>query len=276
MGIDLFVVVNAACKDADIARMRPRLSLRFTVDVLDDRALLALQGPKAEAVLARWTRRGGDAVYGCGDSDLERVAVWASRSGYTGEDGYEISVPAAHAERWRAPCWRMKRLRPSVWVRATACGLRRVCAFMGRTWMQAPPCRGRVDWAIQKVRRAGGARAGGFPGADVILAEIGRRAARNASGSARGARADARRRRTFCDAEGGDADRDVTSGGFGPTWQARLPWAMCQRSARSRHAVYGDVRGKRLPVAVAKLPFVRRKLQTITTGERPHEIYRRT
>lgn len=259
-GDDLFVVVNAACKDADIARMTAALEPEVTVTPLTDRALIALQGPGAEGAIAAMDGRAGDMAFmDVRDLDLDGVPVWASRSGYTGEDGFEISVPQGQAETLT------RALLAQDGVAAIGLGARDslrleagLCLYGHDIDTATTPTEGALTWAIQKVRRAEGERAGGFPGAPIVLDQMAGGADRKRVGLLPEGRAPMREGVEIFDAaEGGAPVGQVTSGGFGPT--VGTPVAMgyvTTGHAAIGTSLWGEVRGKRLPLTVAKLPFV--------------------
>jgi aminomethyltransferase len=258
-GDHLFVVINAACKDADIALMRAGLPEGITLEVIEDRALLALQGPLAEDALAilnpavRAMR-----FMDVADVELAGALCWVSRSGYTGEDGYEISVPVAAAEELA------RALLADARVEAIGLGARDslrleagLCLYGHDIDTGVSPIEAGLGWAIQKVRRNGGARAGGFPGAARILSELDGTAARARVGLLPEGRAPMREGvDLFASSEGGTPIGRVTSGGFGPTVGAPVAMGLIARDhAAVGTQLYGDVRGKRLPVTVVALPF---------------------
>jgi aminomethyltransferase len=259
-GADLFVVVNAACKTADIARMRTALAPEIQVTKLGDRALIALQGPKAGAVIAGLDPRAdGMAFMDVADLRLEGINVWASRSGYTGEDGFEISVAADEADALT------RTLLDHPEVEAIGLGARDslrleagLCLYGHDIDAATNPVEAALTWAIQKVRRSGGARAGGFPGADAVLDAFAQGAPRKRVGLQPEGRAPMREGVEIFDAENsGSRVGVVTSGGFGPT--AGGPVAMgyvAEEHAAVGTPLWGEVRGKRMPLSVAKLPFV--------------------
>ena len=259
-GDDLFVVVNAACKDADIARMRDGLPEEISVTPLEDRALLALQGPAAEAVLAALDPTAAEMRFmDVRDLTLDGIAVWASRSGYTGEDGYEISVAAGDAEALA------RRLLAHEAVMPIGLGARDslrleagLCLYGNDIDAGTDPVEAGLTWAIQKVRREGGDRAGGFPGADAVLLTLQDGAARKRVGLRPEGRAPMRDGvALYADETATIPIGTVTSGGFGPTVGG--PVAMGYVTADHAHEgaqIWGELRGKRQPVTVAKLPFV--------------------
>ncbi|MDA0652707.1 glycine cleavage system aminomethyltransferase GcvT [Yoonia sp.] len=258
-GDHLFVVINAACKDADIALMRAGLPDDVTLEVIEDRALLALQGPLAEDVLATLTPAARAMRFmDVADLELAGVTCWVSRSGYTGEDGYEISIPA-HADEYLA-----RALLADPRVEPIGLGARDLlrleaglCLYGHDIDAQTSPIEAGLGWAIQKVRRPGGARAGGFPGAARILSELNTTAPRARVGLLPEGRAPMRGGvELFTTAQGGTPIGKVTSGGFGPSVVAPVAMGLIARDhAAAGTPLYGEVRGKRLPVTVVTLPF---------------------
>lgn len=259
-GNDLFVVVNAACKDADVARMRAALEPDVQVKVLSDRALIALQGPKAAAVMSGMDAKAdGMAFMDVSDLSLDGIEVWASRSGYTGEDGYEVSVPATHVETLT------RKILAQEAVEAIGLGARNslrleagLCLYGNDIDAETTPVEGALNWAIQKVRRTEGEREGGFPGADVVLAMLQEGAPRKRVGLLPEGRAPMREGVAIFDAaEGGVQVGSVTSGSFGPTVEGPVAMGYVTSDlAKPGTSLWGEVRGKRMALAVAKLPFV--------------------
>lgn len=258
-GDHVFVVVNAACKAADIAHMKSELGPDLTVTEITDRALIAVQGPAAEVALSSIDARAAEMRFmDVATLDLNGVEAWVSRSGYTGEDGYEISVPNAAAEGVA------RALLDHPDVEAIGLGARDslrleagLCLYGHDIDAATTPAEAALPWAIQKVRRTGGARAGGFPGAAVILGQLDSDAARKRVGLLPEGRAPMREGvELFATSEATAPIGQITSGGFGPTVGG--PVAMGYVTAE--HAtigatVYGELRGKRQPLTVAKLPF---------------------
>jgi aminomethyltransferase len=259
-GDHLFVVVNAACKEADVARMRAAMEPGVTVKLLENRALLALQGPKAEAVLAEHHPMVADMAFmDVATVPLAGAECWVSRSGYTGEDGYEISVPVAAATDLA------KALLAHEDVEAIGLGARDslrleagLCLYGHDIDAQTSPVEGALTWAIQKVRRTGGDREGGFPGAEPILGEMTKGSGRKRVGLQPEGRAPMREGTAIYASETDDTPvGTVTSGGFGPSTGTPVAMGYVPSDhATPGTALFGDVRGKRLPVTVAKLPFV--------------------
>ena len=259
-GNDLFVVVNAACKDADIARMKAALEPEILVTAITDRALIAVQGPGAEAAIAGMDAAASAMTFmDVRDLSLGGIDVWASRSGYTGEDGYEISVPNDQAVALT------KALLAIDGVEAIGLGARDslrleagLCLYGHDIDVGTNPVEGALIWAIQKVRRAGGDRAGGFPGAEAILAALENGVTRKRVGLLPEGRAPMREGVEIFDAaEGGQMIGIVTSGGFGPTMGGPVAMGYVGiEHTKLGTALWGEVRGKRMPLTVAKLPFV--------------------
>lgn len=259
-GDDLFVVVNAACKDADIARMKAALEPEITVTPITDRALVAVQGPAAGAAVASLDATAdGMRFMDFGTLTLDGVEVWASRSGYTGEDGFEISVPEAHAEAL------VRRLLEIEGVEPIGLGARDslrleagLCLYGNDIDAGTNPVEASLTWAIQKARRAGGERAGGYPGADVIQTAFDDGGGRKRVGLAPEGRAPMRDGTPLFDAAtGGTQVGEVTSGSFGPTVGGPVAMGyVSEAQAGIDTMLWGEVRSKRLPVTVAKLPFV--------------------
>jgi aminomethyltransferase len=251
----LFLVVNAACKDADFAEIAARLP-DLRLERLEDRALIALQGPAAAAVLARrWpmlgrvpfmSLSGGDAL---GEDD-DRFLV--SRSGYTGEDGFEISLPAADAERFA------RELLAEAEVKPVGLGARDslrleagLCLYGHDIDQTTSPVEAGLVWSIPKRRRA----EGGFPGADRVLSEIAQGPSRRRIGLRLEGKAPAREGAEILDSEGRILGR-VTSGGFGPNVGAPIAMGYVAGAKPAPGASFDlAVRGKKLAARVAEMPF---------------------
>ncbi|MFP5425655.1 MAG: glycine cleavage system aminomethyltransferase GcvT [Gammaproteobacteria bacterium] len=256
---ELFLVVNAACKEQDLAHLQQHLGNRCDVQPLfEERALLALQGPAAVTVLARLAPE----VAGMTFMQFRPITLlgqdcYVSRSGYTGEDGYEISVPAAAAEALA------RRLLAEPEVQAIGLGARDslrleagLCLYGHDMNSATTPIEASLLWAISKVRRADGARAGGFPGAAAIFAQQQQGVARKRVGLLPQERTPVREGAEIVD-EAGKIVGAVCSGGFGPTLGAPLAMGYVD----SEHAaldtsLYALVRGKRVALKVSKMPFV--------------------
>ena len=258
-GDHLFVIVNAGCKDADLAHLQKHIGDRCEIKMLD-RALVALQGPRAEAALSElWPGLAQMKFMDVRDVSLHDVACLVSRSGYSGEDGFEISIPADKAETV------VKWLLDHPDVQPIGLGARDslrleagLCLYGNDIDTTTSPVEAGLEWAIQKVRRNGGARAGGFPGAARILAELDHGAPRRRVGLKPEGKAPVRgHAKLYADAEGKTEIGEVTSGGFGPS--ADGPVAMGyvpSTNASPGTQIFAEVRGKFLPLNVTALPFV--------------------
>ena len=259
-GDDLFVVVNAACKGADIARMKAALEPDVTVTPIIDRALIALQGPTAAAAVASLDPAAADMRFmDFGTLNLDGIEVWASRSGYTGEDGFEISVADADAEKLARRLLALDGVEPiGLGARDSLRLEAGLCLYGNDIDAQTSPVEASLNWAIQKVRRADGERAGGYPGGDAVQKAFEDGVARKRVGLAPEGRAPMREGTQLYDAEtGGRLVGSVTSGSFGPTVGGPVAMGYVgSEYASVDTALWGEVRGKRLPVRVAKLPFV--------------------
>jgi len=173
-GDDLFVVVNGACKAGDIVHMQQRIGARCQVIPLPDRGLLALQGPKAVDALQRLLPGVEKLVFMTGAGfQWQGADLFVTRSGYTGEDGFEISVPAAQAEALARVLLAQPEVKPIGLGARNSLRLEAgLCLYGNDIDTTTTPVEAALTWAIQKVRRSGGARAGGFPGAQKVLAQL--------------------------------------------------------------------------------------------------------
>lgn len=258
-GNHVFVVVNAACKTADIARMKAALEPELTVTEITDRALLALQGPAAEGVLAAMDPKAAEMSFmDVATLHLKGVEAWVSRSGYTGEDGYEISVPAKDAEALA------KALLAHPDVEPIGLGARDslrleggLCLYGHDIDATTTPVEGALMWAVQKVRRAGGERAGGFPGADAITDQLTKGATRKRVGLLPDGRAPMREGvELFASEDATNPIGTITSGGFGPTVGGPVAMGyVTAEHAKIDSTVFGELRGKRQALKVVKMPF---------------------
>lgn len=256
-GEDLLVVVNAACKEADIARMRGLPDVDVTVE---DRALLALQGPLAGVVLARLDARVAASRF----MDLMPVELagakgWASRSGYTGEDGFEISVPADQADAVARALIDMPEVAPiGLGARDSLRLEAGLCLYGHDIDATTSPAMAGLGWAIQKVRRIGGVREGTTNGMPRVLQELSNGAEMHRVGLRPDGRAPMREGVALYETEAAaDPIGRVTSGGFGPSVGAPVAMGYVPAPlARKGTLLWGEVRGKRLAVKVSDLPFV--------------------
>lgn len=254
VGDYLFLVVNAGCKDADIAHLRAELPAGIGVEVLDNRSLIALQGPAAAAVLARYAP-GADSMPFMSalpfEIDGSRLAV--TRSGYTGEDGYEISIPSADAVRIT------ELLLTDIDVELAGLGARDslrleagLCLYGHDIDQTTTPVEAGLTWSIGKRRRT----EGGFPGADIIQRQIADGAARKRVGILPDGKAPAREGTEITDADG-VVIGVVTSGGFGPSAGGPVAMGYVESSSAAKETLVNlVVRGKPRPGRVAAMPFV--------------------
>ncbi|TMK49186.1 MAG: glycine cleavage system aminomethyltransferase GcvT [Alphaproteobacteria bacterium] len=259
-GDHLFLVVNAACKAEDEAHLREHLSDVCIIDPLPDRALIAMQGPRAQSALAKLCADAPAMRFmDSGPHEVDGLDCFVSRSGYTGEDGFEISVPADGAERL------VKKLLENDDVRLIGLGARDslrweagLCLSGHDIATTTTPVEGALEWSIQKGRRHSGARAGGFIGADKILAQLDKGAPRRRVGLKAEGRAPVREGAAlFADSASVEPVGSVTSGGFGPSLNAPVAMGYLPASlAAPGTQVFAEVRGQRLPLKVAATPFV--------------------
>ena len=260
-GDHLFLVVNAACKDADEAHLRAHLSGACEIERLDGRALLALQGPEAGAVLAAMAPESADMRFmDVRDLTLAGAACIVSRSGYTGEDGFEISVPDDAAVALARALLAHEAVEPiGLGARDSLRLEAGLCLYGSDLDPTTSPVEASLVWAMQKARRAGGARAGGFPGAERILDELAHGAGRRRVGLRPEGRAPVRGGAPLFAAET-DADPVgiVTSGAYGPSLAAPMAMGYVPGDlAATGTRLFAEVRGKKLPVRVATMPFVK-------------------
>jgi aminomethyltransferase len=260
LGEVFLVVANAACKDADESYLRQTLSPTCTIERLDDRALLALQGPAAEAALVRLAPDARSMRFmDVRAMEVMNVACTVSRSGYTGEDGFEINLPASHAETVA------RALLASGDVAMIGLGARDslrleagLCLYGSDLDATTTPVEAGLEWSIQKVRRAGGSRAGNFPGAERILHQLANGAPRRRVGLRPEGRAPIRHgAQLFADRGAADAIGVVTSGGFGPTVNAPIAMGyVTPLGMLGGGTIYADLRGTRVPLRLSELPFI--------------------
>lgn len=256
---ELFLVVNAACKDQDLAHLRAHIGDQCSIEPLfEARALLALQGPAAVTVLARLAPEVAKMTF----MQFQRVTLlgvecFVSRSGYTGEDGFEISVPAAESEKLA------RALLAEPEVAAIGLGARDslrleagLCLYGHDMDTQTTPVEASLLWAISKVRRADGARAGGFPGADTVFAQQRNGVSRKRVGLLPQERTPVREGAEIVN-EAGEIIGTVCSGGFGPTLGGPLAMGYLDSAYVALDTpVWAIVRGKKVPLLVSKMPFV--------------------
>jgi aminomethyltransferase len=253
----LFLVVNAGCKVADIAHLKATIANRCAIEPMPDHALLALQGPAAAAVVARLAPTLARLTFMTGAAaTIAGIDCFATRSGYTGEDGFEISVAAGDAEALARALFAEPEVKPAgLGARDTLRLEAGLCLHGHDIDTTTTPVEAALTWAIQKVRRPGGERAGGYPGAATIERQLGEGAARKRVGLIGLDRAPVREGAAIVD-DGGASIGRVTSGTIGPSVGKPVALAYVPTPlATPGTLLHADVRGKRQPMQVATLPF---------------------
>ena len=256
----IFVVLNAACKDSDIVHLRTLLEPEISIEVIENRALIALQGPASETVLSEFNSQ----ISAMKFMDIETLSIagaecWISRSGYTGEDGFEISIPSSAAEAITRSILSKQEVefvglgaRDSLRLEA---GL---CLYGHDIDEETTPVEASLTWAIQKARRTNGERANGFLGDKIITQQLDMGTYRKRVGFLPQTRAPMREGVEIYETESSkEVIGKITSGGYGPT--VGHPVAMGYINSEyvdSNDNLFGELRGKRVPVKIAKLPFV--------------------
>ncbi len=259
-GEDLFVIVNGACKHGDLAHIQSRIGQRCTIEPQFDRALLALQGPQAVTALARLLPGVEQRVFMTGMSAHWNGAdLYITRSGYTGEDGFEISLPAHSAEAFARALLAQAEVKPIGLGARNSLRLEAgLCLYGNDIDSTTTPVEANLNWAMQKVRRTGGARAGGFPGADKVLAQLdGSEPLQRIRVGLVGLERVPVREHVELHNSRGQKIGEVSSGLLAPTADKPVALAYVQ----AEYAAVGTrlnamVRGKAVPMEVSPLPFV--------------------
>ncbi|MGD9549911.1 MAG: glycine cleavage system aminomethyltransferase GcvT [Burkholderiaceae bacterium] len=257
---DIFVVVNGACKEGDIAHIQARIGQRCEVQPLPERALLALQGPQAAVALARLAPEVPKLVFMTGmDACIAGCDCFVTRSGYTGEDGFEISLPAAQAETLARALLAQPEVKPIGLGARNSLRLEAgLCLYGNDIDTHTTPVEAGLQWAIQKVRRTGGARAGGFPGAERVLAQLDGRVplTRQRVGLVATERVPVREHAPLENMDG-QTIGEVTSGLLSPTLNQPIAMGYVPPDyAALGTEVFAMVRGKPVPMRVSPMPFV--------------------
>jgi len=255
---DLLLVVNAGCKDADIRHLVTHIGHRCQVLPMPDRALLALQGPRAAEALAHLNPAVTRLVFMTGGAfKLAGADCFVTRSGYTGEDGFEISVPEESAVKLMRALINLPEVKPAgLGARDTLRLEAGLCLYGHDIDTRTSPVQAGLTWAIQKVRRPGGERDGRYPGADVIASQLAGGVSHKRVGLVALERVPVREGAKLVDARGHKLGT-VTSGTIAPT--VNKPIAMAYLSAehaQPKHEVYAEVRGQKVPMIVTPMPFV--------------------
>jgi aminomethyltransferase len=259
-GDDIFVIVNGACKVGDIAHIQQRIGSRCTVTPMPERGLLALQGPKAVEAMKRLVPGVEKLVFMTGGRfGWNGGELFITRSGYTGEDGFEVSVHESQADALARALLAQPEVKPIGLGARNSLRLEAgLCLYGNDIDTTTTPVEAALTWAIQKVRRSGGERAGGFPGADKVLGQLDGTVPleRKRVGLAALERIPVREHTELQDGQGQRVG-EVTSGLLGPT--ANRPVAMGYVSpslAVAGTRIHALVRGKPVAMEVAAMPFV--------------------
>ncbi|MDH5538892.1 MAG: glycine cleavage system aminomethyltransferase GcvT [Rhizobacter sp.] len=254
---DLLLVVNASNKDADLKHLVTHIGHRCRVVAMPEQALLALQGPKAVGVLSRLDPELADLTFLTGRrSTLNGAECYVTRSGYTGEDGFEISVPAEQAESLARALLARPEVRPAgLGARDTLRLEAGMCLHGHDIDANTTPIEAGLGWAIQKVRRDGGARHGGYPGAEAIDGQLARGVSSKRVGLVGLERAPVRAGAIIKDGRGHKLGH-VTSGTLSPTVDQPIAMAyLATNHTQAGTEVLAEVRGKLLPMRVSAMPF---------------------
>lgn len=253
----LFVVVNAARKEHDLAHLSRHVGKRCKIVSMPGHALLALQGPRAAQVLGRLDRRTESLTFmtGC-EARLADVPVFVTRSGYTGEDGFEISVAADDAAALAQALMACPDVLPAgLGARDTLRLEAGLCLYGHDIDEHTTPVEAGLSWSLQKVRRAGGARAGGYPGAAVIEKQLANGPAKKRVGLVAEGRVPVREGTQLTTLQG-EAIGQVTSGTLGPTVNQSIAMAYVDAAlAVNGTRLNAIVRGNTVPVTVQPMPF---------------------
>ncbi|MGB3071149.1 MAG: glycine cleavage system aminomethyltransferase GcvT [Ottowia sp.] len=259
-GDHLFVIVNGACKAGDIAHMQATIGGRCQIIPMPEQALLALQGPKAVEALKRLLPGVEQLVFMTGGAfDWRGAELYVTRSGYTGEDGYEISVPGGRAEAFAQALLAEPEVKPAGLGARNSLRLEAgLCLYGNDLDPTTTPVEAGLNWAMQKVRRPGGERAGDFLGAEAVLAQLEGKLPVNRKRV--GLIAKERipvREHVKLENMDGQTIGEVTSGLLGPTIDQPIAMAYVQPDYAAPGAeVFAMVRGKPVPMTVAAMPFV--------------------
>lgn len=259
---EIFVIVNGACKVGDIAHIQAKIGSRCDVITMPEYALLALQGPQAVTALSRLAPGVEKLVFMTGgnftiNTGTQKIDVFLTRSGYTGEDGFEISVHESQADALARALLAQPEVKPIGLGARNSLRLEAgLCLYGNDIDTTTTPVEAALLWAMQKVRRTDGARAGGFPGADCILREIANGASRKRVGLIAQERIPVREHTELQDGSGNKIG-EVTSGLLGPT----IDKCVAMGYVDAAHSALGStvvaiVRGKPVPMVVSAMPFV--------------------
>lgn len=257
-GDHLLLVVNAARTDHDLVHLGTLAARGVTVEHVTDRVLIAVQGPRAAAVMTDLLPEAGAMRFmDMRDLVWRGTTVWVARGGYTGEDGFEISLLAALGVDFARELL-ARDVQPAGLGARDSLRLEAGLPLYGNDMDETiTPVEAGLAFSIQKIRRKGGAREGGFPGADRILTELADGPSRRRQGLRPEGRAPLRPGVPLFDTEsGGSQIGSVTSGGFSPTIGGPIAMAMLPPALTPGARIWAELRGKRVPVDVVDLPFV--------------------
>ena len=259
-GTDIFVIVNGACKVNDIAHIQARIGSLCQVIPMPERALLALQGPKAIHALSRLVPGVEQLVFMTGASfEWQGADLFITRSGYTGEDGFEISVGNADVDAFARALLAQAEVKPIGLGARNSLRLEAgLCLYGNDIDTTTTPIEAGLNWAIQKVRRTGGARAGGFPGAGIVFGQMDgtQPLTRKRVGLIAQERVPVREHVELQNTQGLKIG-EVSSGLLGPTANAPVAMGYVDAASASMGTVVNAmVRGKAVPMTVSAMPFV--------------------
>jgi aminomethyltransferase len=256
---DLFLVVNAACKEADFEHLQNSIGVECKVEFLEDVALLALQGPKAHEVLAEITPSTSEMTFMTAKQlVINGINCFITRSGYTGEDGFEISLPAKDAEDLAKLLLSNEEVE---WVGLGARDSLRLEAGLSLYGHELDndhsPVESSLNWALSKVRRTGGERQGGYLGDDIIMSHLNDGSESKVVGLQPEGRMPVRDGALIEDDLGNEVGK-VTSGGFGPSLEKPIAIARVETHyIENQSKLFALVRGKKIAVEIVRLPFVK-------------------
>lgn len=264
-GEDIMLVVNAACKDADFAHLQANLDEDAKFSIVEDRALIALQGPKAYQVIENLGHNLCDFEFmHCRQLNIQGTECYVTRSGYSGEDGFEISV---HNDDALKLATTLQNHAACEWIGLGARDSLRLeggmCLYGHDLDTTTTPVEAAIAWAIQSVRRPGGEREGGFIGADKILSQLPNKVSRKRVGIKPRGRAPIRENTVLIDADGNEIGI-VTSGGFSPTLGHPIAMGYVSKEhSKLGTDIYAQVRGTLYPAEVSKTDFVKNNFYRI-------------
>ena len=253
-----FLVVNAACKQEDFNWLQSNLE-DLEITAMEDKALLALQGPDTADVMAEYLPDTENLAFmqGC-HGTLEGSECFVTRSGYTGEDGFEISLPASLATAFAKKLLEHTNIKPvGLGARDTLRLEAGLCLYGHDMNIETTPVAANLAWSISKARRSGGDREGGFPGADIILQQLAQGTDKKRVGLKVEGKAPVREGAELVDTQDQPVGI-VTSGGFGPSMNAPIAMGYVQTDLSDTcTSLSAMVRGKPLPVTVTSVPFIK-------------------